>query len=137
MATLPSVKSIRREDLGNDIPEWVSFLLAPLTTFMEAIYSALNKQFTFQENIACNLRQLTFTTSSGYTGGAFTALIFPSNLRGRKPIGVLILQITESTGLLITKAVSPSWVDISGTISVNYIAGLENSKQYEVLFLVV
>ena len=137
MASLPSIKSIRVEDIGANTPEWLPNLLGPLTIFMEAIYSALNKQLTFQENIACNLRQLAVNTSSGYTGGAFTPIVFPTNLNGRKPIGCLILQITESTGAVITNAVSPSWLDLSGQIQINYISGLANSKQYNVTFLVV
>lgn len=104
---------------------------------MESIYSALNRQLTFQENITCNLRELVVNTASNYTTGTFTPITFPTNLRGRKPIGVLILQITESTGAVITNAVTPSWVDLSGQIQINYISGLENSKQYTVLFLVV
>jgi hypothetical protein len=136
MAFLPTVKSIRREDIGPEAPGWVDNLLAPLTTFMESIYSALNKQLTFQENIACTIRDFQFSTSSTYNTGDFTAINFPSGLR-TKPIGCMILQITNTTDAsVITSAVSLAWEDLSGNIKINYVSGLTNSRQYNMRLLV-
>jgi hypothetical protein len=135
MAFLPTVKSIRREDIGPEAPAWVDNLLGPLTTFMEAIYSALNRQLTFQENIACTIRDFSFTTSSTYNTGDFTAINFPSGLR-TKPIGCMILQITNANASVITSAVSLSWEDLSGNIKINYVSGLANSNQYNMRLLV-
>jgi hypothetical protein len=135
MAFLPTVKSIRREDIGPEAPAWVDNLLGPLTTFMEAIYSALNRQLTLQENIACTIRDFSFTTSSTYNTGDFTAINFPSGLR-TKPIGCMILQITNANASVITSAVSLSWEDLSGNIKINYVSGLANSNQYNMRLLV-
>lgn len=136
MAFLPTVKSIRREDIGPDAPDWVDNLLGPLTTFMEAIYSALNKQITFQENIACTIREFQFSTSSTYTTGDFEVITFPSGLK-TKPIGCMILQILNtSNASVIKQAVSLHWEDLSGTITIRYISGLDDSTKYSMRVLV-
>lgn len=135
MAFLPTVKSIRREDIGPEAPDWVDNMLGPLTTFMEAIYSALNKQLTFQENIACTIRDFQFSTSSTYSSGDFTAITFPSGLKN-KPIGCMILQILNaSDASVIKQAVSLSWEDLSGTIRINYVSGLDDSTKYTMRIL--
>jgi hypothetical protein len=137
MAVLPTVKGIRREDLGPEAPSWVDQLLSPLSSFMEAIYSAFNKQITFTENIACKFQESTFTTSSAYSTGTFDPIIFPSGLRGRAN-GVIALSATDQTNkLVIKKAVSLAWEDLSGDIKINYITGLENSTKYFVRMLVI
>lgn len=136
MAFLPTVKSIRREDIGPEAPDWVDNLLGPLTTFMEAIYSALNKQITFQENIACTIREFQFSTSSTHTTGDFEAITFPSGLK-TKPIGCMILQILNtSNASVIKQAVSLHWEDLSGTITIRYISGLDDSTKYSMRVLV-
>lgn len=136
MAFLPTVKSIRREDIGPEAPDWVDNLLAPLTTFMETIYSAFNKQITFQENIACTIREFQFNTDSTYTSGDFTAITFPSGLKTR-PIGCYVMQILNTTDAsVITNAVSLYWEDLSGTIKISYISGLNDSTKYSVRVLV-
>jgi hypothetical protein len=136
MAKLPSVKSIRREDLPPDVPSWIDNLLGTLSIFMESVYSALNRDISFTENIACNIRDFVVSTKSNYTSGGWEALTFPSGLRF-KPSGVLILQISDTDQSVITSPVSLDWQDLSGTIQIRYISGLANSKKYNVRLLVL
>lgn len=136
MAFLPSVKSIRQEDIGPEAPSWIGNLLGPLTIFMESVYSAFNKQITFQENISCNIREFVINTRNDYGSGGWDNLTFPSNLR-RKPIGVLVLQVIESDGTVMTSSVFPSWVDLSGDIQIQYVSGLSANTKYTLRFLVV
>lgn len=138
MAVLPSIKSIREEDIGPEAPSWIGNLLGPLTIFMEAIYSALNKDITFSQNIACTIRDFTIQTKSTYSIGDFEPITFPSGLKS-KPTGVLVMQVQDvnSPYTPITSAVSCSWQDISGDIKIVYIAGLADSKKYNIRFLVI
>lgn len=138
MAKLPSVKSIRREDLSPDAPSWVDNLLGTLTIFMESVYSALNKDITFTENIACNIREFVINTKNNYTSGNFDAFTFPSGLRS-KPNGVIVLSVTNQTNpdTLFTSAVSLDWRDLSGQIQIRNITGLDNSKKYTIKVMVI
>lgn len=138
MAVLPSVKSIRQEDIGPQAPDWIGLLLGPLNTFMESIYSALRKDITFTENIACNIRDFTIQTKSTYSTGGWELITFPSGLR-TKPSGVLLLQVVDQTDPYtpMTTAVSLDWQDLSGNIQIRYISGLADSKKYLLRVLVI
>lgn len=135
MAFLPPVKSVRREDLGPDAPAWVDNLLGPLTVFMEAIYSALNKQITIRENIAATIREFNFVTKSNYSTGGWDIIQFPSGLK-TKPTACWVGYIQEANQSIIYDPVTVSWEDLSGDIRVNYITGLSNSTQYTVRLIV-
>lgn len=138
MAQLPTVKGIRREDLGQDLPEWIENLLTPLSNFMESVYNAFNKNITFKENIACNLFTIEFTTSSTYTTGTFEKLYFNTTLKGSLN-GCIVINCQNLTDqyALNTLGISPSFSDLSPRISINYISGLANSTKYKVTLLVI
>lgn len=132
---LPSIKKILREDLGSDAPKWVDAIIAPVNSFMEAIYNMVNKNITYTENIASNVRELTVRTSSVYP--VMDKIEFTSDLR-TKSIGVTILQAYEKlTYIAAAGPVYAAWVENNGTISISGITGLEASKVYIIRFLIV
>ena len=137
MAKLPVQKRLRREDLP-DAPGWMDVVIDVINSFLESLYFALNKQITFTDNIACQIKQLSFLTNSTYSGGilaGFTKIQFNHNLK-TKPIGVEILQILPNSGTPIIKPVCLSWSQENGNVYINYITGLENSTTYNLVILV-
>jgi len=137
MASLPTIKRVQRSDLGGDIPEWVDSLLSPLNQFIEEVYSAFNKNLTIPENVKGQIKNLTFRTSSNYTSSKeFTEITYLNTL-GRKT-QILLLGYVEEIGTPKKKhdAITVSWYDNNdGTVSIHYISGLSNSKNYNITIL--
>lgn len=138
MALLPTVKGIRIEDLGQDLPEWVNNLLTPISNFFESIYSALNKNITFQENIACKIFDYEYITSSNYNTGNFPNITFNTGLKNN-PVGLIVLKCQNKTSPYATNTLGiyPTWFLANNQIVINYISGLANSTKYNFTFLVI
>ena len=141
MASLPSQKRILREDL-TEAPIWIDKLLWPLNKFMETIYYALDKNITFEDNIAAQKRTINFTTGT-YIGSPMTADNFPliqftSTLR-TVPAGIMLLNIYESDniGEPLIEPTTLSWYYNNGTITVTYITGLSDDTDYTMTLLVI
>ena len=134
---MPTLKRIG-EELFRGAPDWFRRFLAVLNPFLDAVYLALSRQLTFQENIASQIREFTFTTKSTYTSGDFDVLRFSTGLSERA-IGVVLLQVNEiaDSEPVIQSAVSLNWIESQGSIVVRYVAGLENSKKYGLRLLIV
>lgn len=136
MAKLPEFKRVSREDL-KDAPDWVEGLIGPLNSFMDSVTRGLNKNITFQENIRGAIKDLEFTTSSTYNTGTFTPVTFTYGGGALRPQGVVILQLRQENGAIIKTAISLSWSESNGSISIDYVAGLANSTRYFLRVLVV
>ena len=65
MAKLPSKRKLLREDL-KEAPAWIDNLLGFINPFFEDVYFAFNKNITFKENIASQIRELNFETTATY-----------------------------------------------------------------------
>jgi len=65
MAKLPSKRKLLREDL-KEAPSWIDNLLGFINPFFEDVYFAFNKNITFKENIASQIRELNFETTATY-----------------------------------------------------------------------
>lgn len=141
MAKLPSIKRVSREDI-KQAPGWIELLLTPMNTVFESLYSALNKNLTFSENIASQQKELEFTTASDYVAnGTFVPLTFQLNMKYR-PFSLQICQIIDQTTgayIPIKEPVScaGSWLNLNGVITVSYITGLADSRKYKVVFLLL
>lgn len=138
MASLPTIKRVQRSDLGADIPVWVDSLLSPINQFIEEVYSAFNKNLTIPENVKGQIKNLTFRTPANYTSGAkgFPEITYLNTL-GRKT-QILILGYIEEIGNPKKKhdPATISWYDNNdGTVSIQYITGLSNSKEYNITIL--
>ncbi len=125
---LPSIKRILKEDL-KDAPKWVDGIIEPVNSFMQAVYQTLNHNVTLTENIASFVKELTYTTPSGYPIG-LEQVRFKNQLKV-KPIGVLALQVYDRSSY--TPAVGPvyvPWVEDDGDIIISAVTGLAASKSY-------
>lgn len=139
MAKLPVLKRILREDL-KDAPDWIERLLYPINTFFDAVFQALKKNITFDDNIACQLRDVSFRTSSAYDGTAanFDTFTFVKTIK-TKAKGVIILDIkqVEDNYTPIEAAVSLEWIEFEDEIEVHLVSGLTASKSYTAKLLVI
>ena len=136
MASLPTIKRVQRSDLGSDVPVWVDSLLSPINQFIEEVYSAFNRNLTIAENVKGQIKTITFRTPSNYTSKGFDEITYLNTL-GRKT-QILIIGYIEEIGTPKKKhdAVTISWyVNNDGTISFQYMTGLDNSKQYNITLL--
>jgi hypothetical protein len=132
---LPTQKKILREDL-KDAPPYVNGIIEPVNTFMEATYQALNKNITFQENIASFIKELTYTTPSTYPAGVEN-VSFQNTLRTR-PIGVQLMQIYDkSTYTPPAGPVFIPWIEDDGTIIIYPLTGLAASKSYLLRLVII
>lgn len=137
MAKLPNQKKLRKEDIP-DSPDWFGVVIDVMNSFMESVYFALNKQITFNDNIACQIKDINFTTSSIYSTGLlvdFGKLQFTHTLK-TKPQGLFIMQLTQSNNAPIIKTVSCDWNQEGGLVYINYISGLEDSTTYNLRVMV-
>ncbi len=130
---LPVVKKILREDLKG-APDWVSFIIDPFNSFAETIYNSLNRNITFQENIRCFIKEISYRTTSSYP--VAENIQFMNELKV-KAAGVQVLQAFDRSNY--TAAPGPvyaPWVEDNGNIIVSAITGLEASKLYTIRLLV-
>ena len=136
MARLPTTQRIRREDIP-DAPGWVDRLIYSINLFFEAVYSALNKQLTLQDNLAVQIRKISFVTSATYSSGDFDTIAFTRTL-ATKAFVLLIGQITEVADNYtpITEGVSPSWRDINNEIQITHMSGLKDDTRYNVTVII-
>ena len=138
MAKIPAVKSIRIEDISPEAPQWINNLLSPLNSFMENIYSALIRNITFTDNIACMIKDIEFRTLSTYNSHGFDAINITNTLKTSAQ-GLFIMQLYNSSDpySIITNATTPFWLDDNGIIKIQYITGLANSTQYKGKVLII
>lgn len=137
MAKLPDIKRILKEDLGNDVPEYIDKIIGPVNSLSESVYQALGKQITFADNITSSIKTLEVTTSAVYPL-AFPKVSTPSGITKRAD-GVLILQIQNKANLYAPILTSPflSWLDTGGNIEINHISGLLPSTTYIFKILII
>jgi hypothetical protein len=115
--------------------------VATLNNFFDNFYLLASGQIEYDTNIKSSTKEISFQTLTTYSSGLtkdFIPVTFDRGINTRAA-GVELLQIfpSESTNYVaMTKPTCISWVDINGTIYVNYITGLENNTKYTARFRV-
>jgi len=134
MAGVPSIRRILREDL-REAPSWIEKLISPLNMFMDSVYTALNKNLTFGENIKGQIKSFTIEAGAASTDNVFE---FPATISG--PQGVILLaavqQGTTYTPLITSPQIS-SWSYSDNTVYIDSIAGLTAGEKYNIKVLVI
>jgi hypothetical protein len=130
---LPSLKKILIEDLKG-APDWVRPMIDVLNSFMETVYQALNRNITFEENIGCFIKEITYKTPAAYP--TMDPVYFQNDLRVRAT-GLQVLQVYDKSNY--TPPVGPiyvPWIEANGRIAVYPITGLVAEKTYIVRLLI-
>ena len=129
------MKKLLIEDLKG-APDWVRPLVVILNPFMELTYQALNRNITFDQNIAAFTRDIIYKTPSTYPTGV-EQVSFMNELK-LKPIGVTVIQAYDRSNYVPAPGpVYAPWVDDNNTIRIGTITGLEANKTYVVRLLVI
>ena len=123
-----------------DAPEWIEQVFNPLNLFCETTVATLNKGLTFGENVQGQIYSTSFTTSATYNTGDFPTITF-NYTGGGQPLNCVIGRIQKTDGVkIITSVMVSDWnLNLNKSpaeVTINYIAGLENSKKYNVTFSV-
>ncbi len=138
MAALPPVRRIFREDLGSDVPQWITRLLAPLNLVLDTIYRALDKNLEFDRNIRSQTREFSIVAGAAAANNVYS---FPVELNGSKPVGVWVVAAwrTDNTAVTFSSGVfvSWSWNSQLNTVAISGITGLTNGVTYGIRVLVM
>lgn len=142
---LPTQKKILREDL-REAPSWVDKLISPINSFFETVFNTLARNVTFSENIACQIKDVDFSTNSSYDGTAanWDQLRFKRTIK-TKATGVWLLQIADigpvgtklSSYRPIEGDVYVDWIEDNEEIVIGLIRGLTTSETYRARFLII
>lgn len=138
MSFLPTIKSIRKEDLGADAPTWVDNLLTPLNSFIESVYTILNKNLSFTDNINCRIFEYTFSTKTNYNSGGWDNINISVKLTN-KINGCILLSVNNltDTATVSTTAKTIEWEEQPNTCRIKFITGLANSTKYKIKVLII
>lgn len=130
MAQRPVYRQINHPKEEKDLHKWAGEVSNYLNEFNDKVVNALNSGLDVS-NLNVSYKEFEFTTSSTYTGGTFSLPAFSSGITGT-PVHVSVAQITQIEPVtVITTSVSLDWSYNSGSITINYISGLQNSKKYK------
>lgn len=131
MAFLPPISQIKKEDFPGE--SWAEKLLWPINRFMTAIYSALNNDLTFKENVRGQVQEFTFTNTA-----TNLPIQFQWTRTGVKPTDLWVTAVTPQEGSATpTAAVWAEWGYDGSVISISQITGLVANKRYLLRFIIV
>lgn len=135
MAKLPTVRRITREDLRDrDAPKWVDSLLRMMNNFFESVYSALDRNIVFGDNIRTQEKKFTITAGATPADNKFDFLLaLPV-----APTGLWVTNaiLTEAPTTPIESAVYAWWRRESDTVFIDAITGLTNGTEYTITVMV-
>lgn len=117
---VPQYRQIKSGEQMSDISDY-------LNSFLRSTSICLTKGIN-EENLDVQYKELTFTTDAAYTSGTWTIIRIPWETK-TKPKSVIIAQINQ-TDDTIEAATSVTWMHDGNEVLINFIAGLANSKIY-------
>lgn len=137
MAALPPVRRIFKEDLGPDVPDWISRLLAPLNLVLQSIYTALDHTISFKDNIQCQVKDFNLVAGVAASNNTFDFMLtLPT-----KPTGLWVVAVLRTDGIAetFTAGVFASWTwdSAANTIRISGITGLTDTKEYFLRVIVI
>lgn len=134
MAGLPSVRRIMREDF-KDAPGWLERLLYPINLFFDSVYTALNKNLTFGENVRAQIKRIQITAGAAATDNIFS---FTASIPSVQ--GVVLLSAIKQGATYTPLAAAPtvaSWRYADGMVHIDSITGLTAGELYTITVLVI
>ena len=134
MAKIPGKNRFSIEGY-KDVPGWFTRFLDELNTFSEGISLAVAGNLTFLENMAARVVDANIAAGAAATDNT-VEISLPE---GRIPLGVLVLQATQTSDTLAvnSSAIWPDWRYLNGAVSIRAITGLTNGTKYLIRFLVI
>lgn len=133
MAKIPSIKTLRMEDFGDEQKGWIGALLNPLNLFLTTVTNALSSQLTFGDNIQGQKYLLDFTYQ--------TTSDLPMSFKNTLPIRPRALYMVSAYEDGVPVALVPAWqltdtnqVQITQLIKVTTsgVSALSAGKRYQI-----
>ena len=134
MAPLPKIRKIFTDDY-KDAPLWFSKFIITINLFLDAVYYALNRNLSFNENINSQIITIPFIAKAS---AAYNKLNFATDLKSVN--GIIIIKAVQkaTTYTVLASAINiPSWRYLDGQIYVDSITGLTAAATYDLTFLVI
>lgn len=128
MARLPPIKKLIKEDFAQY--PWAEKLLWPLNQFMEAVYSAMDKRLTPNENLTAQTLEIEIIENN-----ITYPLSFAWTRPGVKPTDVWVTRIVSNDNTNPTSAPGVYWEFDGESINVKKLYGLDGAKQYKIRML--
>lgn len=139
MANLPTTKRITQEELQGDPQQQIQTMMRPLNLFFEDVYSALNRDLTFQENIDAQITTVRFKVPADYPRvDRWDDVSFLLSMK-RVPSGAYVINVNDITSPNDV-LYNPVWAHItftSTTATIQYMTGLRPCHTYNITILVV
>ena len=137
---IPVFRRFNKTDLPA-APNWIEAIFNPLNVFCEQTVAALTQNLVIGENVQGQKFSASITTPTDYATGGFSPITY-NYTGGGRPTCLMIGQINKLDGtLILLPAVITNWVlNVNKTpylITINYIAGLDASTQYNITMVII
>lgn len=130
---LPDVRRLNKEDF-QDAPNWVDPMLNTLNQFMDSVYNLMNKNLSLTENFNIQIVNISVNTDGN---GDISPVKQKLSIRGKVQGVSVIRVIKESSDTTSIDAPYVEWVQSENILSILNIAGLNTSKKYKILLMVI
>lgn len=137
MGKLPTIKKVLNEDiksLPNEIKQGIQPIINTINNFMEVVYQNFNKNVTFEQNVACFVKEIVYKTPSTYP--TMENVEFGSELKSKASGLMLVQALVRGTYVPVTTAVYVPWVENNGVIVIYPIVGLQADTTYTIRLLI-
>lgn len=134
---LSSFRRIITQDYDKQFQSLIENLGSNINDAFNNVYSALNKRLTFNDNIACTVRDVQITVDSGGNPTAVTT--FSLDVQNTPVIGVLVLNVQNLENSAIYPTSSPfiSYIQLNNIVRINNITGLQPNVLYRIKVLAI
>jgi hypothetical protein len=132
MAKLPKISKLRKEDFPEEYDTLLEGLLYGINSFFETVYSALNKQLNFSENLNTQIVEVSVTAPIT----AARPLEFTRTINGLCK-GIVVVELTnlDNAGEVLTTSPFCQFSNGESTVRVTNITGLTSGKRYRIRLL--
>jgi hypothetical protein len=132
----PNYTRVLKEDLGKDVPQWTDKVLYQLNLVTDYLSIAFKKNITLQDNLSNPVKQITL--KAGATPASNTVSFLVSLPSGYQPLGVVILNCVDNSGVVVGAAVTAEMQPglVNSNVVIRAIYGLTSGHSYTLTFLV-
>lgn len=128
MAKIPQVRRLQIEDFQSQ-KSWISKLFLPLNVFMESVATALNQNLTLKDNMAADIKTVTF--SSVPTAAAPAPVAWTLKVA---PVAIFVGQVArlDGTAFTVSADVGIQWTFGQNGLQIINLVGIipTSSAQY-------
>lgn len=128
---ISNYQQFTKENFPSKYWDLADSLMYPLNNFQQQVVTAFNNnQVTVSDNLNEQYKTLTVTVDS--TGKPLQSLTYQSTLTGTTQ-GIIVVKAVNQTNSTTYPTGTPflSWVDNSGTVTINNVTNLQANNTYQ------